>query len=30
MQYADEKHTAHVGTQLYMSPEQVGYHHVTG
>jgi translation initiation factor 2-alpha kinase 3 len=27
MQYADEKHTAHVGTQLYMSPEQVGYHH---
>jgi serine/threonine protein kinase len=26
VQYADEKHTAHVGTQLYMSPEQVGYH----
>lgn len=31
MQYADEKHTARVGTQLYMSPEQVSYHHhVTG
>jgi translation initiation factor 2-alpha kinase 3 len=29
MQNADEKHTAHVGTQLYMSPEQVGYHYVT-
>jgi serine/threonine protein kinase len=23
---ADESHTARVGTQLYMSPEQVGYH----
>jgi serine/threonine protein kinase len=31
MQYADEKHTARVGTQLYMSPEQVGCHrNVTG
>jgi translation initiation factor 2-alpha kinase 3 len=24
---ANDKHTAHVGTQLYMSPEQVGYHY---
>jgi translation initiation factor 2-alpha kinase 3 len=24
---ADDRHTARVGTQLYMSPEQVGYHY---
>lgn len=27
--FTDERHTAQVGTQLYMSPEQVGFENCT-